>query len=398
MKATLLLKLLEEPNRFLSTIQVAITLAGFLASAVAATSMSDDIAAFFSKFSIPYPTQIAIVLVTLVLSYISLVLGELFPKRLALQYSEKISMLTVKPIIVVSKITKPFVWLLSTSVSILLRITGVNTTDVEEQYSEEEIKSLLEVGQETGLIKETGKEMITSIFEFDDILAYEIMTPRTDVYMININDSLEDYVDELLEKRFSRVPVYERDIDNIIGILYIKDFVIAARKHGFENVDIKSLLRKPYFVPESKKIDDLFRELQESKVHIAILIDEYGGFSGIVTIEDLIEEVMGDIEDEDEEIEPKFEKIDDNTFLIDGQYYIDDLNDKLLLNLESDEHETIGGLLIDLLGEIPGEDETDRIIELDNLTFKIECVKDRRIDKVKLHVAPISEGKESGEE
>ncbi|HHU17653.1 MAG: hemolysin family protein [Anaerovoracaceae bacterium] len=397
-KATLLLKLLEEPNRFLSTIQVAITLAGFLASAVAATSMSDDIAAFFSKFSIPYPTQIAIVLVTLVLSYISLVLGELFPKRLALQYSEKISMLTVKPIIVVSKITKPFVWLLSTSVSILLRITGVNTTDVEEQYSEEEIKSLLEVGQETGLIKETGKEMITSIFEFDDILAYEIMTPRTDVYMININDSLEDYVDELLEKRFSRVPVYERDIDNIIGILYIKDFVIAARKHGFENVDIKSLLRKPYFVPESKKIDDLFRELQESKVHIAILIDEYGGFSGIVTIEDLIEEVMGDIEDEDEEIEPKFEKIDDNTFLIDGQYYIDDLNDKLLLNLESDEHETIGGLLIDLLGEIPGEDETDRIIELDNLTFKIECVKDRRIDKVKLHVAPISEGKESGEE
>ena len=374
-KATLLLKLLEEPNRFLSTIQVAITLAGFLASAVAATSMSDDIAAFFSKFSIPYPTQIAIVLVTLVLSYISLVLGELFPKRLALQYSEKISMLTVKPIIVVSKITKPFVWLLSTSVSILLRITGVNTTDVEEQYSEEEIKSLLEVGQETGLIKETGKEMITSIFEFDDILAYEIMTPRTDVYMININDSLEDYVDELLEKRFSRVPVYERDIDNIIGILYIKDFVIAARKHGFENVDIKSLLRKPYFVPESKKIDDLFRELQESKVHIAILIDEYGGFSGIVTIEDLIEEVMGDIEDEDEEIEPKFEKIDDNTFLIDGQYYIDDLNDKLLLNLES-----------------------DRIIELDNLTFKIECVKDRRIDKVKLHVAPISEGKESGEE
>lgn len=397
-KATLLLKLLEEPNRFLSTIQVAITLAGFLASAVAATSMSDDIAAFFSKFSIPYPTQIAIVLVTLVLSYISLVLGELFPKRLALQYSEKISMLTVKPIIVVSKITKPFVWLLSASVSLLLRITGVNTTDAEEQYSEEEIKSLLEVGQETGLIKETGMEMITSIFEFDDILAYEIMTPRTDVYMININDSLEDYVDELLEKRFSRVPVYERDIDNIIGILYIKDFVIAARKHGFENVDIKSLLRKPYFVPESKKIDDLFRELQESKVHIAILIDEYGGFSGIVTIEDLIEEVMGDIEDEDEELEPKFEKIDDNTFLIDGQYYIDDLNDKLLLNLESDEHETIGGLLIDLLGEIPGEDETDRIIELDNLTFKIECVKDRRIDKVKLHVAPISEGKESGEE
>ncbi|MDD4563888.1 MAG: hemolysin family protein [Eubacteriales bacterium] len=398
-KANMLLNLFDEPNRFLSTIQVAITLAGFLASAVAATSMSDDIAAFFSKFGMPYPTQVSIVLVTLVLSYITLVLGELYPKRMALQYSEKISMFVIRPIIMVSKITKPFVLLLSSSVALLLRITGVSATNVEEQYSEEEIKSLLEVGQETGLIKETGKEMITSIFEFDDILAYEIMTPRTDVYMININDNLADYVDELLERRFSRVPVYERDIDNIIGILYIKDFVIAAKKHGFENVDIKSLLRKPYLVPESKKIDDLFRELQESKVHIAILIDEYGGFSGIVTIEDLIEEVMGDIEDEDEDLEPKFEKIDENTYLIDGQYYIDDINDELLINLESEEHETIGGLLIDLLGEIPDEDETEqRIIELDNLTFKIECVKDRRIDKVKLHIAPTSDDKESDEE
>lgn len=398
-KAYMLLELFNEPNRFLSTIQVAITLAGFLASAVAATSMSDDIASFLSEFNIPYPTQIAIVLVTIVLSYITLVLGELYPKRMALQYSEKISMFVVRPIVFVSKIAKPFVSFLSASVTLLLRLTGVNATNVEEQYSEEEIKSLLELGQETGFIKETWKEMLTSIFKFDDILAYEIMTPRTDVYMIDIDDNLTDYVDELLEKRFARVPVYERDIDNIIGILYIKDFIIAARKNGFENVDIKSLLRKPYLVPESKKIDDLFRELQESKVHIAILIDEYGGFSGIVTIEDLIEEVMGDIEDEDEEIEAKIENIDENTFLIDGQYYIHDLNDELFLNLESEQHETIGGLLIDFLGEIPSEDETEqRIIELDNLTFKIESVKGRRIDKVKLHIAPTLVDKLSDEE
>lgn len=388
-KAKQLLKLYEEPNKFLSTIQVAITLAGFMASAVAATSISVYIATFLSKYGIQYSTQIAVVLVTLILSYITLVFGELYPKRMALQYSEKIAMFCVKPLIFISKITKPFVWMLSASVASLLRLTGVKDTNIEERYSEEEIRSLLEVGQETGLIKETGKEMITSIFEFDDKLAYEVMTPRTDVYMINIADNLADYVDELLEERYARVPVYEKDSDNIIGILYMKDFMIEARKHGFENVDIKTLLRKPYLVPESKNIDDLFRELQETKVHIAILIDEYGGVSGIVTIEDLIEEVMGNIDDEYDDSEAKLEKIDENTYLIDGQYYIDDLNDELQLNLESEEHETIGGLIIDLLGEIPDEDETEeRIIELENCTFKIESVKDRRIDKVKLYITP----------
>lgn len=399
-KAKLLLKLYEEPNKFLSTIQVAITLAGFLSSAVAATSMSDDIGAFLSRFGIPYGSQIAIVLVTMVLSFITLVFGELYPKRMALQYSEKIAMFSVKPILFISKLSKPFVWLLSKSVALLLRITGVKDSNIEEQYSEEEIKSLLEVGQETGLIKETGKEMITSIFEFDDKLAYEVMTPRTDVYMININDNLEDYVDELLEERYARVPVYEKDYDNIIGILYMKDFMIEARKHGFEKVNIRNLLRKPYLVPESKNIDDLFRELQETKVHIAILIDEYGGFSGIVTIEDLIEEVMGNIDDEDDDYEAKLEKLDENIYLIDGHYYIDDLNDELLLSLESEEHETIGGLIIDLLGEIPDEDEPkERIVEFGNCIFKIESVKDRRIDKVKLYIAPEPEHEEEdGEE
>ncbi len=391
-KAKLLLALYEEPNKFLSTIQVAITLAGFLSSAVAATSMSDDIAAFISGFGIPYGTQIAVALVTLVLSFITLVFGELYPKRMALQYSERIALFSVSPVLFISKFTKPFVWLLSKSVTFMLRITGVKDTNIEEQYSEEEIKSLLEVGQETGLIKETGKEMIASIFEFDDKLAYEVMTPRTDVYTININDSLADYIDELLAERYARIPVYEKDSDNIIGILYMKDFIIEARKHGFEYVDIRSLLRKPYFVPESKNIDDLFRELQESKVHIAILIDEYGGFSGIVTIEDLIEEVMGNIDDEYDDYEAKILKLDENIYLIDGQYYIDDLNDELLLNLESEEHETIGGLIIDLLGEIPDEDATEeKIVEFGNCIFKIESMKDRRIEKVKLYIVPASE-------
>lgn len=397
-KAKLLLKLYEEPNKFLSTIQVAITLAGFLASASAATALSDDIAEFLAKFGIQYGKQIAIVVVTLVLSYITLVFGELYPKRMALQYSEKMALFVVRPVNFVSKFFRPFVALLSASVGLLLRMTGVKDGNIEEQYSEEEIKSLLEVGQETGLIKEAGKEMIKSIFDFDDKLAYEVMTPRTDVYMINIKDPIGDYIDELLETRHARIPVYEKDIDNIIGILYVKDLVIEARKHGFENINVKKLIRKPYLVPESKNIDALLRELQDSKVHIAILIDEYGGFSGIVTIEDIIEEVMGDIDDWYDDDEAKLEKIDDNTYLIDGQYYLDDLNEELLLNLESEEHETIGGLIIEILGEIPDEDESEaRVVEIDNCTLKIESVKDRRIDKVKLHIAPPVEPVEEDE-
>ncbi|MGI6731273.1 MAG: hemolysin family protein [Anaerovoracaceae bacterium] len=388
-KAKIISNLHSEPNRFLSTIQVAITLAGFLASAAAATGMSGGIGEFLTRAGVPAGPQVAVVIVTVVLSYVTLVFGELYPKRMALQYSEKIALFTAKPVNFVARISKPFVWLLSKSVAILLRITGVKDEDIEEHYSEEEIKSLLEVGQETGLIKEIGKDMINSIFEFDDKLAYEIMTPRPDVYMLDINDNLADYVDDLLQSRHARIPYYDKDIDNIIGILYVKDYIIEARKHGFENVDIRSLLKKPYLVPESKNIDNLFRELQESNVHIALLIDEYGGFSGIVTIEDLIEEVMGDIEDEYTESEAKLEKIDENTYMVDGQYYLDDLNDELIINLESEEHETIGGLVIEKLGEIPDEDETqERIIEIGNYTIKVESVKDRRIDKVKLYIAP----------
>lgn len=394
-RAKLVLELLDKPNKFLSTIQVAITLAGFLASAAAATSMASKLGNAISSYGIPYGAQISIVLVTLILAYMTLVFGELYPKRIALQHSEKMALFCVKPIVFISKITAPFVWMLSVSVSFLMKMTGQKEYESTEEYDEEEIKSILECGQETGLIKEAGKEMINSIFEFDDKLAYEVMTPRTDVYMININDSVSEYIDDLLEERYSRIPVYEKDSDNVIGIVYMKDFIIQARKVGFEQVDIKSLLRKPYLVPESKNIDDLFREMQASKVHIAILIDEYGGMAGIVTIEDLIEEVMGNIDDEYDDYEAKLEKLDDNTYLIDGSYYLDDLNDELDLELQSDEHETIGGLIIDILGEIPDEDEPEeRIIEIENCVFKIESVKDRRIEKVKLYIAPTDEDKD----
>ncbi len=390
-KAKRILEFQEQPNGFLSTIQVAITLAGYLASAVAAVGMSDDVGTWLSKIPIPipYPSQVAVVLVTFILAYFNLVFGELYPKRMALRHSLKIARFTVGSIVFISKIAAPFVWLLSASVNILLKLTRQQTEDDPNEFSEDEVMSMVEVGQETGFLKEDGAKMINSIFAFDDKLAYEVMTPRTDVFTIDIDDPQEEYINELMELRYSRIPVYEDDSDNIIGILNIKDFLIAAWSKGFDNVDIKSILRKPYFVPESKNIDDLFRDLQSSKQHIAILIDEYGGFSGVVTMEDLVEEIMGDIDDEFDDEEEELLKIDDYTYILDGLISLYDLNEQVNLNLESENSETIGGFLIEKLGEIPDGDLTEYpVVVVDNLTFKIETVSDRRIEKIRLTIAP----------
>lgn len=384
-KAKLLIKLTEEPTKFLSTIQVGITLAGFLNSASAATGISDDLARFLKLFNIPYSEEIALVLVTVALSYITLVFGELFPKKIALQKSETIAMFAAKPIFYASKITAPFVKLLTVSTSILVKISGLEKDVLDEKVSREEIKSLVETGQEHGVINDIEKEMINSIFEFDNKLAYEVMTPRTEVYAINIETPLNEYLDELIEERYSRIPVYEGDTDNIIGILYMKDFLVEARKHGFENVNIRNILHTPYFVPETKNIDELFKELQNTKKHIAILIDEYGGFSGIVSIEDLIEEIMGNIEDEYDDDEPEIKKIDSNTYILDGMLQLDKFNDYFGLQIESEDYETISGFIIDLLGRIPKDAEEDTI-EYENLVFKIEEIKDKRIEKIKLYV------------
>ena len=384
-KASLLVDLLEEPNKFLSTIQVGITLAGFFSSASAATGISEVIGASLSQLGIPYAQSISLVVITIILSYFTLVFGELVPKRIALQKSEQMAMLSVRPIVFVFKFAKPFVKLLSLSTNVLLRVIGMSDTDLEEKVSREEIKSLVDAGEEYGVINQIEKEMINSIFDFDDKLAKEVMTPRTEVYMINSQLPLS--IEELLEENYSRIPVYEGDMDNIIGILYLKDFLHEAYQVGFENVDIKKLLHRPYFVPECKNIDQLFKELQKSKNHLAVLIDEYGGFSGIVTIEDLIEEVMGDINDEYDDDEPVIRKIDNDTYIVNGLISIKELNDKLHLNLdeETEDYDTLGGFLINQIDYIPSETE-ECMVEYENLVFKIECVKDKRIEMVKIHI------------
>jgi putative hemolysin len=384
-KAVLIQKLLSEPTRFLSTIQVAITLAGFFSSASAATGLSKPLGQWLLTFQIPYSEQISLIAVTLILSYFTLVFGELVPKRIALQKTEEISMFAVKPILFISKFASPFIKLLTYSTNLVVKLFGIKASGLEDIMSREEIKSLVEEGQVHGVLNKKEKEMINSIIEFDDKLAKEVMTPKIKVYAINIQQPAEEYIDKLLETKYSRIPVYEDDIDNIIGILYFKDFMREAVKKGYKNVDIRSILTKPYLVPDSKIIDDLFRELQENKNHIAVLIDEYGGFSGIVTMEDLVEEVMGDIEDEYDNNLPQIRKIDNSTYIIDGLLTIDELNYKLNLNISSENYDTISGLLIDTMGEIP-RDRDDRTIEIDNLVFKIESVKKKRIDKVKLYI------------
>jgi putative hemolysin len=359
--------------------------------------MADDFGRWLDGRGIGYGLQVAVVVLTLALSFINLVFGELVPKRVALQRPERIALFMARPVAVVAAFFKPFVWLLSAVVSGLLRPFGIRKDAIDLVYSEDDIKSHLEVGIENGHLDEDSVEMITRVFEFDDKLAYEIMTPRTDVYMKSVKEKLSDYVDELLLSRHSRIPYYDADNDDIVGVLYMKDFIIQAKKAGWARVNIKKLLQKPLFVPESKKIDELFHEMQDSKINIAFLVDEYGGMSGIVTTEDLIEEVMGAIDDEGEDTEPKMERLASGDYLLDGNYYLDDLNEELGLSYESDDYETIGGYLIDELGEIPGEgDAAPKIIEDGRCVFTIESWKDRRIDKVRLRIAQEPEEDQAG--
>lgn len=388
--AKLVQKFLEEPTKFLSTIQVAITLAGFFSSASAARGLSDPLSDWLSSKHIPYSSQISLIAVTLILSYFTLVFGELVPKKVALQKPEAISMFCVKPIKTVSKVASPFIKLLTFSTNLVTIPFGMNGSNTEEILSREELISLVNEGQAHGVLNKKEKEMINSIMEFDEKISKEIMTPRINVFAIDIAEPKEEYLDELMKTKYTRIPVYEEDIDNIIGMLYIKDFLKEAVKKGYRNVDVKGIMKKPYLVPESKIIKDLFRELQQSKKQIAVLIDEYGGFAGIVTMEDLVEEVMGDIEDEYDPVSYKIKKMDDSTYIIDGMATIDELNNKLDLNLYSENFDTISGFLIDRIGFIPLEND-DRTIEIDNLVFKLESVKKKRIDKIKLYIGKSEE-------
>ena len=327
-----------------------------------------------------------------------IVFGQFFSHKIALQHHEALAEKTMWLINGVSAVLTPITKLLMIIANLFLKLLRQETHLEDEAFSEEEVMSMLEAGQESGVIKEEGKKMINSIFAFDDKLAYEVMTPRTDVFMIDVEDPLEEYFDDMMTLRHSRIPVCRGERDNIIGVLNIKDYLIKARETSYEEVDIESILRKAYFVPDTKNIDSLLFELQKSKQQIAVLIDEYGGFSGIVTMEDIIEEVVGDIDDEYDEEAEIIDKVDDSTYLVDGDVDLDDLDEELGIDLQSDSSETIGGFIIDMLGEIPDENDVGRIIEFENYRFKIMSIGERRIERGKIYILDEEEASAEEEE
>ena len=381
-KAILLDNLLQEPSKFLSTIQVGITLAGFFASASAATGLSQYLSSALRPLNIPYSNQISMILITFLLSYITLVFGELIPKRIALRNSEKIALSSIGVIVFISKLFSPFVKFLTFSTNLVLTILKMKEDNIEEKVSKEELRSLVEVGKEHGVINETEQEMIENIIEFDEKIAREIMIPRTKVFLIDKNISIHELFENKEIEKYSRIPVYENEADNIIGILMVKDLMIEAYKKGFDNIKISDLVQEAYFVPETKNVNELFNEMQLEKKHITILIDEYGGFSGIVTLEDLIEEVMGNIDDEFDDEDLSIHQISKNKYLVNGDVSLYDLNDNFHFELESKYYDTLSGILIENLGYIPEDSENIEPIQIGKVIFKPQMVKNKKIEKI----------------
>ena len=382
-KAKQITKMLKNPSKFLATIQIGITLAGFLSSAFASDTFADILAPFLTQalpiFSVEVWRGISIVIITIILSFFTLVFGELVPKRLAMKYDEKIAFATIGVIKAISIITAPFVKLLTASTNLVSKIFGV-TENEEATITEEEIKMMIDEGEEKGTIKEEEKEMINNVFEFNDTTAAEVMTHRTDIFAIDINDDIYKALDKLDEYKYSRIPIYDETIDNIKGILFVKDILksLSTKKQ----IKIKSLIRDAYFVPESKPINEIFKDLQKNKKQMAIVVDEYGGTAGLLTMEDILEELVGDIYDEYDKEEKEFEKIDENTYIIVGSMPIYDVNKLLNANIPEGDYDTLSGFLQEKLGRIP-EEEENPIIETKEVTYKIEKYEDKRILKVK---------------
>lgn len=355
-KAIRVLFLLENSDDFLSTIQVAITLAGFLSSASASASFASLIAEWLPTF--PGAEQAAIVIVTLILSYVTLVFGELYPKQLALQMPDELAMNTSGAIRVVQKLFGPFVRLLSFSTGILKKMTPIDFTAKEESFTRDEMKVLLAETRNSGAIDVAEFTMLQGVLSLDSKLAREVMVPRTDTQMVDIEDDYEEIMQELLSSPFSRIPIYREDKDNVISVIHVKSLLKAAREQGFENIDLLSISSEPLFVPSTIYIDDLLVEFKREQTHMAILRDEYGGVEGIVTLEDLIEEIVGDIEDEtDINSSSSVRKIDDENYYIKGGTSIDKFNQYFQVDLDSDEVDTMAGIIIERIGYMPDDDE-----------------------------------------
>lgn len=388
-----LLTVLENPNNFLSTIQVGITFISILSGA----SLANDLGAVFAKWMGNSATAqtAGYWLALAMLTYVSIVLGELYPKRIAMNMKENLAVVTAPVIIFLGKIVSPFVWLLSASTNLISRITPMNFDDADEQMTRDEIEYILTKSEQTLDAEEI--EMLQGIFNLDEMMAREVMVPRTDAFMVNIEDDINVIMTEILRQNFSRIPVYEGDKDNIIGLIHTKKILAESFTNGFDQLNIRRIMQEPLFVPETIFVDDLLKSLRNTQNQMAILLDEYGGVSGIVTLEDLLEEIVGEIDDETDKTEIFVREIAENTFIVQGSMTLNDFNEYFNLDLSSDDVDTIAGFYLTGLGNIPSQDEKEAY-ELDNNGFHIVMVNDKvkngRVTKLKIIITPLDDENE----
>ena len=382
-KAQKLLKLCENSSRFLSTIQIGVTLSGFLSSASASQSFARPLADVMSflPFSRSAIEAVASFLITLVLSYFPLVLGELVPKKIAMQRAEALSFKFVGVLTAVATIFRPFISFLTVSTNLVLKLLGLDPNTSEETVTEEEILMMVDVGEEKGVIGGGTKDMIENIFDFTDATVVEIMTHRTEVSAVEDTETIDDVVNLSIEKGYSRIPVYHEDLDTILGVIYVKDLLKYVGKEFSSEIKLTSIMRPAYFVPESKLCSELFQEMTGQKFQFAVIVDEYGGTEGIITLEDMLESIVGNIQDEYDNEEEEIFQVSDNAYTVDGSTNIDEISDLVGVELPEGDYDTVAGLVVETLGRIPKENEHPSIT-IENLTFTVEKVEDKRIAKI----------------
>ena len=384
-KAARLLKIVETPTRFLSTIQIGITLAGFLGSAFAADNFAGRIRDWavvkwqLDASAAAAVNTLAVVLITIILSFFTLVLGELVPKRVAMQKAEQVARFTCGVVSGLAAVMRPLIWLLTVSTNGVLRLLHIDPNAEEDQVSEEEIRMMVDIGEEKGAIESGEKEMIENIFEFNNMTAEEVMIHRTDVVMLWAQDTAEEIIRTIRETGLTRFPVYEEDADDVVGILNTRTYLLNAREEHPK--PLRDLLKPAYFVPESVRTDALFRDMQAKKIHMAIVVDEYGGTSGIITMEDLLEEIVGNIYDEfDPQDEQEIIPLGENLWRIAGSAELEEVAEALDVELpEDEEYDTLGGLVFAQLAVIP-EDGSHPEVDACGLHIRVEELSDRRVE------------------
>jgi putative hemolysin len=382
-KAKILIQLISQPTSFLASIQVGVTLSGLLASAVASESFADPVAGIFAHSAVP-PALVkvmAVAIITIVLSYFTLVFGELVPKRIAMQHSEAVALSIAGVLSFLSQVFRPFVVFLAFSTNVIVKLLGVDPNGVRKNVTEEEIRMMVDVGEESGVIEESEKDMINNVFDFNDRIAGEIMTHRTDIFAVETTATLDEIVQLGINEGYSRIPVFDDDLDNIVGVIYIKDLLKFICIRPKDEFNIKTIMRQPLFVPETKHCRELFSLLIGKKLHMAVVVDEYGGTAGIVTLEDLIESILGNIQDEYDNEEEDFSIINDNTFNIDGSTSLDEVSRLLDVDLPEGDYDTIAGFVIDILGTIPSDGEHPSVT-VSGIIFTVDEVEERRIERI----------------